>query len=65
MVDGESPFESYRQLGEIAVATAFGDEPLPPAQKLWAVGIIDAARKHLGTEGGKSSWIDAWLSGLK
>ena len=62
---GESQFESYRQLGEIAVETAFGDEPLPLSEKSWAAGVVDAARKHLGNQGGKSYWIDAWLAGLR
>lgn len=62
---GESQFESYRQLGEMAVETVFGDEPQPPSDQSWVVGVVDSARKHLGDKGGKSYWIDAWLFGLK
>jgi hypothetical protein len=62
---GESQFESYRQLGEIAVETVFGAEPPAPADKTWVVDVIDSARKHLGDKGGKSAWIDSWLADLK
>lgn len=63
---GESQFESYRQLGEIAVETVFGNAPPPPSDKSWAVDVVESTRKHLGDKGGgKSYWIDAWLFGLK
>lgn len=62
---GESQFESYRQLGETAVAFVFGDEAPPQSVKPWAASVVEAARQHLGDEGGKSYWIDAWLNDLK
>jgi hypothetical protein len=62
---GESQFESYRQLGETAVASVFGDEPPADSDKPWASSVVEAARQHLGDEGGKSYWIDAWLEKLK
>ena len=62
---GESQFESYRQLGEIAVETVFGAEPPPESRKSWAEDIVESTRTHLGAKGGKAYWIDAWLFGLK
>jgi hypothetical protein len=62
---GESQFESYRQLGETAVETVFGEEPPPPSDKSWIEGVISSTREHLGDKGGKAYWIDAWLFGLK
>jgi len=62
---GESQFESYRELGETAVETVFGEEPPPQSDKPWAVDVVDSARKHVGDKGAKSYWIDAWLFGLK
>ena len=61
---GESQFESYRQLGEIAVETVFGDTP-DRSGKPWVESIIDSTRRHVGHKGGDAYWIDAWLFGLK
>jgi hypothetical protein len=60
---GESQFESYRQLGEAAVETAFGEKPAI-ADMPWVAHVVGSTRAYLGNAG-KAAWIDAWLAGLK
>ncbi|HVY08183.1 MAG TPA: patatin-like phospholipase family protein [Burkholderiales bacterium] len=61
---GESQFESYRQLGETAVESVFGDAT-DKSGKSWIEDIVAATRKHVGHNGGDAYWIDEWLFGLK
>lgn len=61
---GESQFESYRQLGEWAVESVLGEAP-ENAYRPWVVDVVEAARKHVGRNGGEAYWIDEWLFGVK
>ncbi len=58
---GESQFESYRQLGEFAVETVFGTQPLPPSVP-WARWAVEHASEHLGVPTKQSPWLEAWLA---
>ena len=58
---GESQFESYRQLGEFAVETVFGTQPLPPSVP-WARRAVEHASEHLGAPTKQSPWLEAWLA---
>ena len=62
---GESQFESYRQLGEIAVETAFGGENNSQSDNMWAVDIVTSAHNYLGHDKGDQNWVDSWLTNLK
>lgn len=58
---GESQFESYRQLGQFALETAFGDGSVGAAGKWWFVDFVERIRAHVATQGAGEDWLDPWL----
>jgi hypothetical protein len=62
---GESQFESYRKLGEHAVAHACADPPGVQPTGAWPLDLVTAVRAHLGVKDHPDyAWIDRWMRGI-
>jgi hypothetical protein len=59
---GESQFESYRQLGQLAVQTVYGDRQLDDAEQVWGHWAAKKVADYLGRQGAGQDWIGAWLA---
>ena len=52
----------YRQLGQLAVQTVYGDRQLDDAEQVWGHWAAKKVADYLGRQGAGQDWIGAWLA---
>jgi hypothetical protein len=61
---GESQFESYRQLGQYAVQTVFGEDRPDEPHQVWGEWAVKRVSDYLGEPVAARTWLSDWLADI-